>query len=103
MGNIRKSALEVDNMLAELSLVVQEKDKAIHKLDFEMRMLERQNKKLIKRNRDLEKVPSRVAEYFVQLTAKGERRNALRDYLLFGANIVVSIVVTIIFKLIEPR
>jgi len=103
MGNLIKSASEIDDMLAELTLVARDRNKKIQKLNSEMYELERHKKQLQQRIHELDELPTRVADYFVQLTAKGERRSALREYLLFGADIVVSVLVAIVFKLIYPR
>jgi hypothetical protein len=39
---------------------------------------------------DLQATPIPVAEDFAELISRGERRNALRDYVLFGLGVVVK-------------
>jgi hypothetical protein len=46
----------------------------------------------------LEKTPLAVAEHFAKLVAPGEKRSAMRDYLLFGAGVVVSTAIGIVIQ-----
>ena len=64
-----------------------------------MQALENREKQLQESVQALENVPIPVAEHFARLTAVGEKRNAKRDYILFGAGVVVCTVIAIILKL----
>ena len=83
-----------------LSKIATERENAVYKLGTELEALEDKEKQLQERVRILESVPIPVAEQFAKLTAAGERRSALRDYILFGAGVVVSTVIAIILKIV---
>ena len=44
---------------------------------------------------DLKQVPLPAAEYFALMISKGEKSSAFRDYMLFFAGVVVSVIVAI--------
>jgi len=46
----------------------------------------------------LQKVPLPAAEFFAKLIAAGEKKSALRDYLLFLAGVIVSALVVVLLK-----
>jgi hypothetical protein len=48
----------------------------------------------------LEKVPIEVMKHFEEALKKGDKRSAYRDYILFGAGVIVSTVISTILKLI---
>jgi hypothetical protein len=94
-----KSSSEVDNLLSELSQVALEREKAVRNLETELRELETREKQLKERVQVLENIPLPVAEHFANLTAAGEKRSAKRDYMLFGAGVLVSTIIAIILNL----
>jgi len=98
--SLLKSSSEVDDVLAELSQTASEREKAVCKFESELRVLENREKELQERVRTLENVPIPVAERFAELTAVGEQKSAWRDYILFGAGVVVSTVVAIILNIV---
>lgn len=93
------SSSEVDNVLSELSQVARDRENAVHRLERELHQLENREKELKDKVKVLENVPIPVAEHFAKLTAVGERRNALRDYALFGAGVVLSTIITIVLQI----
>lgn len=91
---------EVDSVLQELSRVAQERERTVKKMEADLQSLQTREKELQGRIEHLQNVPLPVAEYFAQLTSTGEKRSARRDYVLFGAGVVVSTVIAIILKLV---
>jgi len=90
---------EVDAVLSELSQVARDREKAVQKIEADLQSLQNREKELQKRIETLQNVPLPVAEYFAQLTVSGEKRNAKRDYVLFGAGVVVSTIIAILLKI----
>lgn len=100
MKSLTKASSEVDNILTELAQVSEDRAKTVQELEAELTKLEEQEKQLEKRIQDLREVPIPVAEHFAAMIAPGERRSAWRDYILFGAGVVVSTVVAILLRLV---
>lgn len=94
-----KSSSEVDSVLVELAQVASDREKAVRKLEMDLRELEIREKELKDKVQALENVPIPVAEHFAKLTAAGERRSALRDYVLFGAGVVISTLIAIVLQI----
>ena len=90
MGNLTRSSREVDAILAELAQVAAEREVSFRNLESELANLEEREKELQGRIEILEQIPIPVAEHFAQLIEGGERRSARRDYMLFGAGVLVS-------------
>lgn len=91
----------VDQILSELAGVAREREAAVTKLERDLGELSAREQHLQKRIDDLQNVPLPVAEHFVALASQGEKRNARRDYLLFGLGVLVSTISSIIFFLIS--
>jgi ABC-type transporter Mla subunit MlaD len=100
---LTRSSGEVDQLLAELGQVARERQADVAKLEGDLKSLADHEQQLKRRIDDLEKVPLAVAEHFAALSATGERRSAKRDYLLFGAGVLVSTVSSIIFYLLGSK
>lgn len=98
--NLTKSSAEVDNILAELAQVAQERERIVRELETQLIKLTEDEKQTKQRIRDLQNTPLTVAEHFAKLTEPGEKRSARRDYLLFGAGVVVSTVIAIVLSLL---
>jgi hypothetical protein len=98
-GELVKASKEVDSVLAELAQVAKEREQTVQKMEGELSHLQNREKELQQRIDHLQNVPLPVAEYFAQLTSTGEKRSARRDYLLFGAGVVVSTGIAILLKI----
>jgi chaperonin cofactor prefoldin len=97
--SLTRAFKEVDSVLTELAQVARDREKAVGKLELDLRDLESRERQLQQRIQDLENVPLPVTEHFATLIKSGERRSVLRDYMLFGAGVVVSTVMAIILKI----
>lgn len=88
--NLSKASREVDAVLVELARVAKDRAQAVQQLESDLAKMEGREKELKETIDALEKTPLPVAEHFAKLVAPGEKRSAVRDYLLFGAGVVVS-------------
>ncbi|WP_139215409.1 hypothetical protein [Lysobacter sp. cf310] len=91
---------QVDSILVELSQVAQEKERAALKLAGELAELEGKELELRERVDALQNMPLPAVEHFAKIIGSGEKRSAKRDYILFGAGVVVSTAIAIVLKLI---
>jgi cell division protein FtsB len=96
--NLKRSSEEVDSILEEIAVVMTDRQAAAAKLDKELERLSRHESQLKEQIDVLKDVPIPVAEHFAKLTERGERRSAKRDYLLFGAGVLTSIVSAVVLK-----
>ena len=91
--SLSKASREVDGVLVELARVATARAQAVQQLETDLAGMESREKELKARIDALEKTPLAVAEHFAKLVAPGEKRSALRDYLLFGTGVIVSTVI----------
>lgn len=96
--NLTKSSREVDSVIGELQQVAAARERAVHKLEDDLKALTERESQLKTKIEHLEKVPLPVAEYFAELSKPSERKSARRDYVLFGAGIIFSVVTAIVLK-----
>lgn len=99
-NSLNNASREVDSILAELSSVTKEKQSSVKQLEQVLSDLEKRENELKDRIAALENVPIPVAEHFAKLMQSGERRSAKRDYLLFGAGVLVTTLIAIIIQII---
>lgn len=97
-ATLTKSSREVDSVIQDLQEVAADRASAVKKLEEDLQALSDRESKLRTKIEHLEKVPLPVAEYFAELSSPGERKSARRDYILFGAGIVFSVVTAIVLK-----
>ena len=90
---------EVDSILAELSKVAKAKEESVTQLEQGLSELEKREKELKETVEALENVPIPVAEHFAKLMKSEERRSTKMDYILFGAGVVVTTLITIIIQI----
>jgi hypothetical protein len=100
MEHLLKTSDEMDEMLAELSRVTKDREHAMQRVENGLLDLQTREKELKERIEQLQNVPIPVAEHFAKLTSSGEKRSARRDYVLFGAGVVVSTVIAISLRLL---
>jgi peptidoglycan hydrolase CwlO-like protein len=97
--SLTKASREVDTVLLEVAQVSKDRAEAVRQLEADLATMEGREKELKERIKALEQVPLAVADHFAKLVAPGEKQSAKRDYLLFGAGVVVSTVIGIIIQL----
>lgn len=97
--SLTRASREVDSVLSEIAAVARAREASVKKLEIDLQALEGQEEQLKGRIEALQNTPLPVAEHFAALIASGEKRSAKRDYLLFGAGVVVSTILSIIIQL----
>lgn len=90
---------EVDDVLREIVLVADNRQKTVEKLEKELPLLESKEQELKERITALENTPVEVAEHFAELISVGEKRGAKRDYFLFGAGVLVTTAIGITIQI----
>jgi septal ring factor EnvC (AmiA/AmiB activator) len=101
--NLTKASSEVDQVLAELAKVSMDREKAVKDLETGLGQLEKREKELKERIEVLQNVPLPVAEHFAMLVEPSEKRSARRDYVLFGAGVVVTTIIAVIIQLFTGK
>jgi hypothetical protein len=96
--SLTKASRDVDAVLLELAQVAKDRAGAVKQLETDLTVMEGREKELKERIETLERTPLAVAEHFARLVAPSERRSAMRDYLLFGAGVVVSTAIGIVIQ-----
>jgi len=96
--SLTKASRQVDEVLSELATVAKEREKNVKELEANMQLLEKRENDMKSRIEHLEKVPLPAVEHFAEIMNRGEKRSAMRDYMLFGAGVVVSTVIAIGLK-----
>ena len=99
-AELARSSEEVDKTLEEMEMVSRVREEALKSLEAKLSELAEREKDMQTRIDSLKSVPLPAAEYFLEMTEKSEKRSAARDYILFGAGVVVSTVIAIVLKLI---
>lgn len=96
--SLTNASSEVDSLLAELAQVAKDKEASVRSLEQGLTALEQKEQDLQDRIKTLENVPIPAAEHFARLMETGEKRSAMRDYVLFGAGVVVTTIITIVIQ-----
>ena len=97
--NLSKASKDVDEIMSEIAEIAKQRELSVKKLESDFSILQERERSLKERIESLEKVPMPAVEYFAKLIEAGEKRNAWRDYILFGAGVLVSTIIAIILKL----
>jgi hypothetical protein len=100
MTSLIKASREVDGVLAQLAEVTRNREVAVQNLETESAALETREKELKESIQALEKTPLPAAEHFAKLLESREKRSARRDYMLFGAGVMVATVIAIIAQVV---
>lgn len=98
--DLARASAEVDKTLEEMAMVSRAREEALKGIESKLDELSKHERKLQTRVEALKNVSLPAVEYFLEMTGKWERRSAARDYILFGAGVVVSTVITIILRLV---
>ena len=93
--SLTNASSEVDSVLAELAQVAKDKEASVRSLEQGLTAMGQEEQYLQDRIKALENVPIPAAEHFVRLMETGEKRSAMRDYVLFGVGVVVTTIITI--------
>ena len=99
-ASLSSASSEVDKILEEIQGVSQQREESLRNLEAKLTEFASREQQLKNRIETLEKIPLPAIEYFLHETERSERRSAIRDYILFGAGVIVSAIVSIILRLI---
>ena len=95
---LAETSRKMDEVVSKIREYTAQRESAVQSLESQLSQLTSQEGELREKIRNLEAVPLPAAEYFAKLMDKGERRSAKRDYMLFTAGVVVSVIVAVILK-----
>jgi len=99
-ASITSASKEMDQLLHELTETTHQRKATVDNIEKQLSVLENREKEIKQRIDALQRVPIPVAEEFARLTHPGEMRSARRDYILFGAGVLVSTAIAILLKLV---
>lgn len=99
MAALTEVSRKVDALLEELRTVATTREAAARKLEADLEAMQQREGELRRRIDELKDVPLPVAEHLAKLMEPGEKRSALRDYVLFGAGVLVSTIIGIILEI----
>lgn len=89
---------KMDVIVRQIQEYTRGREQAVFELESQLGALSQQEQELNQRISGLQNVPLPAAEYFAQIISKGEKRGALRDYLLFLLGVLVSAVIGILLR-----
>lgn len=94
-----KSSSEVDGLLSEMETISKAREQELHRIECQLSQSQEEERSLEERIDALRNTPLPVAEHFARMIERGEKRSAWRDYILFGAGVVVTTVIAIVLRL----
>jgi len=97
---LMKSSSEVDSLLSEMETITKAREQELHRIECQVSQSQEEERSLEERIDALRDTPLPVAEHFARMIERGEKRTAGRDYILFGAGVVVTTVIAIVLRLI---
>ncbi len=95
---LKNAFSEVDKATVEFTQLMKEKEKNIDLIEARLSELSTEEKHLKNKVETLQQVPLEALSHFEEILNKGDKRSAVRDYMLFISGIVVSVIVTLILK-----
>jgi predicted transcriptional regulator len=101
VSGLSKTSVELDNILAQIVEVAQNRAEAATKLQAEMKKLEEAEEEYLVRIEILKNEPLRVMSELLNELQPNQIRTPRRDLMLFLAGVVVSAIVSIILGLLR--
>jgi len=95
---LTEATKNMDAVISRVQEYTGQRQTEVAKLEVQLTQLTKQEGELRETIKNLQGVPLPAAEYFATLVNKGEKSGARRDYTLFTAGAVVSVIVAIILK-----
>lgn len=95
---LKKASNEMETATAEFNSIMREKQATIDELESKLSDLSAKESELSSKIETLQKVPIEALTHFEKILYKGDKRSAYRDYILFGAGVIMSLIVTIILR-----
>jgi hypothetical protein len=101
VNGLNKTSLELDSILAQIVEVAQNRADAATKLQAEMKRLEEAEEEYLVRIETLKNEPLRVVNDLLNELQPNRIRTPRRDFMLFLAGVLVSVVVSIALHLLN--
>lgn len=101
VSGLSKTSVELDNILAQIVEVAQNRAEAATQLQAEMKKLEEAEEEYLVRIEILKNEPLRVMSELLNELQPNQIRTPRRDFMLFLAGVVVSAVVSIVLGLLR--
>ena len=98
-SSLLQASKEVDNIVIELTDVIESKEKHLNTLEGELNKMSSRELELKQKIEALEKTPIIAVDHFAKLVESGEMRSRKRDYILFGAGVLVTTIISILLKI----
>ena len=98
---LNKTSTELDQILAQIVEVAQDRAEAATKLQAEMKKLEEAEEEYLVRIEILKNEPLRVMSDLLNELQPNQIRTPRRDFMLFAAGVVLSAVVAVVLKLLR--
>jgi hypothetical protein len=98
---LKKASVEMSKANAEVNEIMSEKQRTLGELEKKLLFLSAEENKLSTKIEALQNVPLEAVQHFEDILSRGEKRSAYRDYILFGTGVVVSVVVSIVLKVLD--
>jgi hypothetical protein len=98
LASLDAASKEVDQVVLEISKLTRERETTIASLETHLKNLSEREGELKSKIAALEKVPIEAVRQFEEILRRGERRSALRDYILFGFGVIVSGIIAVFLK-----
>ena|SRR5215208_6317651 len=98
---LNRTSLELDNILAEIVAVAQNRAEAATKLQAEMKRLEEAEEEYLVRIETLKNEPLRVVNDLLNELEPNRIRTPRRDFMLFLAGVLLSAIVSIVLGLLR--
>jgi hypothetical protein len=100
LAALSSASKQLDDVLADISRITHERETTVADLEHKLSLLGQREGELKSRIDALERVPIEAVHYFEKVLRKGERRSAMRDYMLFGFGVVVTTAITILLRIL---
>jgi len=101
VSGLSKTSVELDNILAQIVEVAQNRAEAATKLQAEMKKLEEAEEEYLVRIEILKNEPLRVMSELLNELQPNQIRTPRRDFMLFLAGVAVSAIVSLILSLLR--
>jgi hypothetical protein len=97
-SELARASSEVEHVLEEMAIVSRSRNEAFANLEQRVRDLAQHERDLQMRVETLKSISLPAAEYFLQASEPAKPK-LLHDYVLFGAGVILSAIITLVVKL----
>ena len=98
LSALSNATREVDETVLAITKLATQREQTLSRLEAQLGELTTRESELKNKIQTLEQVPIEAIRHFEEVLNKGDRRSAYRDYMLFGAGVIVSTIIAILLK-----